>query len=130
MNCIDTDFLVAVLRGRKEAERRMEELDKEGRQATTSVNALELFYGAHRSRESRNNLERTNALLGRMDVLPLDLRASNKAGEILADLAEEGDAIDFRDALIAGISVVNGLPVMTRSRDHFSRVKGLKLEIW
>ena len=40
MNCIDTDFLVAVLRGRKDAERRMEELDKEGRQATTSVSAF------------------------------------------------------------------------------------------
>lgn len=130
MKCVDTDFLVAVLRGRKEAEHRLKELDAEGRQATTSVNAFELFYGACRSRDRLNNIEKTKALLGRMDILELDLSASEKAGEILAALAEEGSPIDFRDVMIAGISVVNGLPVMTRNSGHFSRIKGLKLQNW
>ena len=130
MRCIDTDFLVAVLQGKKEAQNRMEELDQEGRQATTSVSAFELFYGAHKSEESKNNLEKTSAFLGRMDILPLDLGSSDKAGKILADLAKEGGVIDFRDALIAGISLSNSLPVMTRNKDHFSRIKGLKVESW
>ncbi len=130
MRCIDTDFLVAVLRGKKEAQNRMDDLDREGRQATTSVSAFELFYGAYKSEESENNLEKTNALLSRMDVLPLDVSSSDKAGKILADLAKEGGLIDFRDALIAGISVANSLPIMTRNKDHFSRIKGLKVESW
>lgn len=130
LRCIDTDFLVAVLRGKKEAQNRMTELDREGRQATTSVSAFELFYGAHKSEESKNNLGMTNALLGRMDILPLDLDSSDKAGKILTDLAKEGGVIDFRDALIAGISLSNSLTVMTRNKDHFSRIKGLKVESW
>lgn len=130
LRCIDTDFLVAVLRGKKEAQKKMEELDKEGRQATTSITAFELFYGAYKSDESKNNLEKTSALLGRMDVLPLDLGSSDKAGEILADLSKEGNAIDFRDALIAGISLANSLPIMSRNKDHFSRIRGLKVESW
>ena len=87
MICLDTDFLVAILRGKKEAQSRMEELDLEGRQATTSLSAFELFYGAYKSEEKKNNLEKTNALLGRMNILSLDLSSSDKAGEILANLA-------------------------------------------
>ncbi|MDG7000350.1 MAG: type II toxin-antitoxin system VapC family toxin, partial [Nitrososphaerota archaeon] len=61
---------------------------------------------------------------------PLDVSSSDKAGKILADLAKEGGLIDFRDALIAGISVANSLLIMTRNKDHFSRIKGLKVESW
>jgi len=78
MKCIDTAFLIGVLRGRGDAEHKMRELDEEGRQATTSVNAFELFYGAYKSREKSINLERTVSLLDRLDVLPLDLESSQK----------------------------------------------------
>jgi predicted nucleic acid-binding protein len=122
--------LVGVLRGKGDAERKMRELDEEGRQATTAVNAFELFYGAYKSRENNINVQRTASLLDRLDVLPLDLESSEKAGEALASLASAGEAIDFRDALIAGISLVNGLSLVTRNKEHFARVKGLKVEQW
>ena len=130
MKCIDTDFMIAVLRGKEDAERKMRELDEEGQQATTSLNAFELFYGAYKSREKKDNLGKAKSLLGRLDVLPLDLESSEKAGESMADLASNGEAIDFRDSLIAGISLVNGLTLVTRNKGHFARVKGLKLEKW
>ena len=130
MKCIDTDFMIAVLRGKEDARRKMRELDEEGQQATTSLNAFELFYGAYKSREKKDNLGKAKSLLGRLDVLPLDLESSEKAGESMADLASNGEAIDFRDSLIAGISLVNGLTLVTRNKGHFARVKGLKLEKW
>jgi len=130
MRCVDTDFLIAVLRGKGDAERKMRELDEEGRQATTAINAFELFYGAYKSRETRINVQKAASLLDRLDVLPLDLESSEKAGEALASLTSTGEAIDFRDALIAGISMVNGLPLVTRNSEHFARVKGLKVEQW
>jgi tRNA(fMet)-specific endonuclease VapC len=129
MKCVDTDFMIGVLRRKGEAERKMRELDEEGRQATTAVNAFELFYGAYKSRE-RSNVQKTASLLDRLDVLPLDLESSEKAGETLASLTSTGEAIDFRDALIAGISMVNGLSLVTRNKEHFARVKGLKVEQW
>ena len=130
MRCVDTDFLIGILRGKVDAEHKMKELDEEGRHATTSVNAFELFYGAYKSREKNVNVQRTASLLDRLDVLPLSLESSEKAGEVLASLASTGEMIDFRDALIAGITLVNSLSLVTRNREHFARVKGLKVEQW
>ena len=38
--------------------------------------------------------------------------------------------MDFRDAMIAGIVKSNGLTLVTRNREHFSRVSDVKLEVW
>jgi tRNA(fMet)-specific endonuclease VapC len=130
VKCLDTDFLVAILRGIEMAERKMVELDREGRHSTTTVNAFELFYGAYKSNQRLTNVEKTKALLDRVDVLPFELDSSERAGEILADLSARGDSIDFRDAMIAGIARTNGLSLVTRNKDHFARVKELKIEIW
>ncbi len=130
MKCLDTDLLIAILRGKEEAKRKIQELDIQGRQATTSVSAFELFYGAYRSKERRSNLEETRRLLQRLDVLPFESESSEKAGETLATLAARGELIDYRDAMIAAIAKVNGLALVTRNAEHFSRIKGLESEPW
>jgi tRNA(fMet)-specific endonuclease VapC len=130
VKCLDTDLLIAILRGREEAELKMNEIDREGRQSTTAINAFELFYGAHKSKQRHANLEKTRMLLERVDVLSLDYESSEGAGEILADLAARGDPIDFRDAMIAGIAKAKGLTLVTRNEEHFARVKQLKIEVW
>lgn len=108
----------------------MNELDREGRQGTTSVNAFELFYGAFKSAQRRSNLEETTSLLEGVDVLPFGLESSKLAGEILADLQVRGESIDFRDAMIAGIARTNNLTLVTRNKGHFARIKGLAVEAW
>ena len=130
MKCLDTDFLVAILRGKETAERKMVEMDREGRHSTTAINAFELFYGAYKSNQRLTNVEKTKALLERVDVLPFELDSSERAGEILAELSARGDSIDFRDAMIAGIARANGLSLVTRNKEHFARVKELKVELW
>lgn len=130
MKCLDTDLLVAILRGKGEARGKMAALDREGGQSTTAVNAFELFYGAYRSAQRGDNVEKTRMLLERLDIFPLDWLSSEKAGELLSDLAGRGYAIDFRDAMIAGITKQNGLTLVTRNKEHFARIKGLKVETW
>ena len=130
MKCLDSDFLIAVLRGYPEAEDKLRELDQEGRQATTSINSFELFYGASRSREKRNNIEKVKNLLERLEVLPFELGSSERAGEELAALSARGESVDFRDAMMAAVARSNGLPIVSRNRDHFSRFRDLKLEVW
>lgn len=134
VKCLDSDFLVAVLRGDPQAKRRLEQLDAEGRHSTTSVTSFELFYGAHRSRERVKNVEEVERLLERLlerlDVLPFDRKSSERAGEELAALAAKGRAVEFRDAMIAAVAVSNGLHLVTRNADHFSRFKGLEVEGW
>jgi len=122
--------LVAILRGKENAERKMAELDREGRHSTTAINAFEVFFGAYKSTQRITNVEKTKALLERVDILPFELASSEQAGEILADLTARGDSIDFRDAMIAGIAKTNGLALVTRNREHFASIKELKVESW
>ena len=70
-------------------------------------------------------------MLERLTVFPLDLASSKKAAEISAKLAATGESIDFRDAMIAAISVENGLTLVTSSiKLHFRRINGLQTESW
>lgn len=63
LNCLDTDLLVAILRGKQEAVKAVQELDQEGKTATTAINAFELYYGANKSQNKDLNLKETQKLL-------------------------------------------------------------------
>ncbi len=130
MKCLDTDLLVAILRGKETARDSVAALDESGRDATTSVNAFEIVYGAQRSVRRNENLKEALRLLDRLLVIPLDLPSARRAGEIAANLAAKGEGIDYRDAMIAGIALESELTIVTRNEKHFSRIKGLKLETW
>ena len=130
MNCLDTDLLIAILRGKKEAYNRVIELDEEAKGATTAINAFEIFFGAHKSAMKSKSVKEASKLLDRLEVIPLDLASSLKAGEISAELVAKGETIDYRDAMIAGIIIENNLMLVTRNKSHFTRIKSLKLETW
>ena len=130
MKCLDTDLLIAILRGKKEAYNRVTELDEEAKGATTAINAFEIFFGAHKSAMKSENVKEASKLLDRLEVIPLDLASSRKAGEISAALVAKGETIDYRDAMIAGIVIENNLTLVTSNKSHFTRIKSLKLETW
>lgn len=123
-------MLIAILRRKDEAKNKVDQLDAAGRQATTSINAFELFYGAHKSRLAEENVRQTRRLLSRLLVLPLAVSTAERAGNIFATLERKGRALDFRDAMIAGIALENGLTIVTRNKTDFSRVPGLSIEEW
>jgi len=130
MKCLDSDLLVAILRGKEEARTIVEKLDEESKGATTSVNAFEVYFGANKSAKKDENVKQASKLLERLIVFPLDLSSSRKAAEISAKLVANGETIDFRDAMIAAIVEENGLTLVTRNISHFKRIKGLKTEKW
>ncbi len=130
MKCLDTDLLVGILRRHEGAEKKVGLLDQEGRQATTTVSAFELFYGASRSRMVEESVKESQRLLSRLLVLPLSLGAAEKAGSIFGTLEKKGLPLDFRDAMIAGIAIENSLTLVTRNRRDYGRVPGLSIEEW
>lgn len=130
MRCLDTDFLVAILRKNPEAKRKMDELDAEGRHSTTALNAFEVYYGAYRSRRREVNVKEAKRILARLEVLPLREDSAEEAGRISADLEVKGVPLDFRDVLIAGVSLANRLKIITRNKEHYSRIAGLQVETW
>lgn len=130
MKCLDTDLLVAILRGDDEAEEKIRQLDEEGRNATTSINAFEIFYGAYKSKRREKNVEGSKRLLSRMDILSIDGGAAEKAGSIFAKIELEGLPVEFRDVLIAASSIENHLTLVTRNKKHYQRISDLSIETW
>ena len=129
--CLDTDFIVALLRNRPEAVKKAEEYDAvKAEISTTSMNAFEIYLGAFRSRMAEKNVKQADDLLNAIKVLELDLESSRKASEILSRLIREGEPIDLRDAIIAGIALTNGCTLITRNTEPFKRITGLSIETW
>ncbi|MFQ6123553.1 MAG: type II toxin-antitoxin system VapC family toxin [Candidatus Heimdallarchaeota archaeon] len=129
--CLDTDFLVAILRNHLEAIKRAEEYDSIGVQVTTTpMNAFEICLGAFRSEKTAQNVKEAENLLNSNNLLDFTLESSRRSGEILSELLHRGTPIDLRDAIIAGITIVSEYTLVTRNEKHFRRIPGLRIELW
>jgi predicted nucleic acid-binding protein len=125
---VDTDFLVAVLRGDKSALPVIEELDRERVRFTTAINAFELYAGAYYTGEKA--LREAKNLLSKFHILAFDDACAAKAGEIFAALKRKGLSLDVRDVMIAATALAYELTLVTRNVKHFSRIEGLKVKGW
>jgi tRNA(fMet)-specific endonuclease VapC len=123
---IDTDILIDFLRNKKETVKFVTQLEeKKTLLSTTAINAFELYYGAHKSRQSVQTSQSTKELLDRLVLLPLTPRSAQRAGHIYAELEVEGQPIGLRDTFIAAIALTIKCNVATRNTEHFKKVKGL-----
>ncbi len=130
--CLDSDFLIALLRGFPDAVSRAEELEKIGTEvATTAMNALELYIGIMGvDGISGARIERTEALIDSLQILHFDQRASRRSAGIMNSLAKLGKSIGVKDSIVAGIAIENRVPLLTRNIKHFERVAGLTITVW
>ncbi len=121
----DTDVLIdAFDKEREPMRRRVLELAQSGELATTAITLYELTAGP---RTTVVQLEILQAALGPLLVLPVTRSAADVAAGANRYLARRGKAIAVPDTLIAGVCITHGLPLLTRNREHFSRVPGLEL---
>lgn len=97
-------------------------------QVTTSITVGELYAGAYRSpardRHLRNIDER---VLPALRVLPFDVAAARRYGELKAGLDARGTPLAEADLQIAAIALVGGHELVTGNVRHFSRVPGLRI---
>ena len=126
MKILDTDLLIGILRGKKEAVDYAKKLDKEGRQATTVINVFELYYGLYSAKiplkTRMKRIKGLESLLSRLDIMILEQSDAKLAAEIAGKLRLIGKPIEIRDVLIAAIAINRKLPVVTRNIKHFERI--------
>ena len=118
----DTDVLVDFLRGGGAAARVELEIST-GSLRTTAVAAFELWQGARSARAEQD----VKTLLEALEILPLDARAAELAGGVRRLLLARGSDIGVADSLVAGICLRQDGTLLTRNREHFARVSGLRL---
>ncbi len=130
MMCLDSDLLIAILRGDKDTEKVINFLDLEGGAATTVINAYEILFGAKKSAHKEGNVKEARRLLAKLHIMDMTLDAAERASEIHAKLSSEGNIIDLRDIFIASIALSHGTKIVTRNEKDFKRVDNLEIERW
>jgi predicted nucleic acid-binding protein len=121
----DADVLVDALdRGRGPAVERIARLLQRGELAATAVTLYELTAGPS---TTGGQLELLHVTLDAAVVLPVTRGAAEVAASANRYLARRGEAIAVADALIAGVCIAHGLPLLTGNRKHFARIPGLEL---
>ena len=133
MVCLDTSFLIDILKGNQKVEELEHELEDNNKDINiTSLSIMELIKGI----KLRENLpyvketekEKINDILSNFNILGFDKNSAILAGEIEADLINKGEIIDIEDIMIAAITINNDEILLTRNRKHFEKIKGLKIE--
>ncbi|PIN79760.1 PIN domain nuclease [Candidatus Woesearchaeota archaeon CG10_big_fil_rev_8_21_14_0_10_34_8] len=125
MILVDSTVLIDFLRGEKTAIHAIKE--ESVILYTTEINVFELVTGTYAGKKNqKEHLERIFAMLSRMIILPLNRKATMKAGEIAGTLLKEGKRIEETDSLIAGIALSNGInTILTQNKSHYERISEL-----
>jgi predicted nucleic acid-binding protein len=125
MPILDSSFIIDLLRGNKEAHKKLLEMEAKGSPlSTTIINVLELYRGAYLSRKINRNLEETKKLLESFQVLKLEESDYEVFASLSAGLIMRGKSIGEFDELIAAIALYNNEKIVTRD-SHFKEIPGL-----
>lgn len=126
---LDTNVVIEVLRGAPQALR--EAMSRHsGEIAVSTITVAELAFGAARSTDPAQDRAAVDGFLPFVQVLDLDARAADHAGQIRSELARVGSRIGGYDVLNAGLARSRGLTVVTNNRREFDRVPGLLVVDW
>lgn len=129
MVCLDTTFLIDLLRGDDKISIVLDKLERS--EETVSISAasiMELVCGASSSKNILPEKEKVMKLLESMIVLEFNKDSAILAGEIEAYLRKEGNMIDIEDIIIGATAIKNDEVLITRNKKHFERIKELQIE--
>jgi tRNA(fMet)-specific endonuclease VapC len=96
----------------------------------SAITVSELQYGAVKSKNPNNNIQRVEEFLAPLEILSYDHNAANFYGEIRHNLEKKGETIGPLDMLIAAHALSNGIILITNNEKEFQRVDYLKIENW
>jgi predicted nucleic acid-binding protein len=111
MTFIDTGVIIDFLAGDEKIVSTVQKLAKKGQIKTTSVTEYELL--KHKSDLKKDIAEK---FLSTVTVCPFDRASAKQAALLFEKLSNEGTMINENDLLIAGISLANGEPLLTRDK--------------
>jgi len=131
MVCLDTSFIVDILRGNKESELFLEELDMRGDDIKlVAPSIMEVISGANLRTDPIQERDKINEMMSSFNVLVLDEKSAVVAGDIESDLIMSGEMIPALDIMIGAVVRENDEVLVTRNAKHFERIEGLKIELY
>ncbi len=132
MVCLDTSFLIDVIRGSQIPDKFRPILSGEYFATIATPSIVELTKGLYLKKNARHiadeEKEKIEQILSSLIVLTLDKESAIMAGKIEAKLENEGEIIDIEDIMIGAIAKRNNETLITRNKKHFEKIPGLKIE--
>lgn len=126
---LDTNILIAALKGRPEVRRRLDCLPVSAMRLSAIVLG-ELEFGAEKSAHGERNRTRLAALAQRLPLVGIDFKTTRHYGQVRALLERKGTPIGANDTWIAAQALAIKATLVTDNEREFSRVPGLILENW
>lgn len=128
MKCLDSSFLVDILRGLEETKRIYTKIKGE-RLVVPAVVAFELYRGLSWSRNVNVEEALIEKELSQVDVVPFTIDGARIAGLVSRQIHQRGSPISPVDAMVAATAMTAGCELVTRDKG-FKDVKGLKLILY
>lgn len=129
MVCLDTTFIIDILRNNREAVLKKENLENSSESITiASPTIIELISGLASVNVKLNEREKIKDFIDSVITLPLDKQSAIESGNIELSLIKNGEKIELEDIMIGAIAIVNNEILLTRNKKHFDKIKGLKIE--
>lgn len=97
--------------------------------ATSIIVAAELRFGAAKRGSTRLTAQ-VEAVLGAMEILPLEEPADRAYGLLRARLEKKGQLIGGNDLLIAAQAISLSFTLVTANKREFSKLNDLRCENW
>jgi tRNA(fMet)-specific endonuclease VapC len=126
---LDTNILIAALKGYPEVRQRLEALPL----STMRLSAVvlgELEFGAEKSAHGERNRARLAALVRRLPLVGIDYDTTRHYAQVRAHLERQGTPIGANDTWIAAQALTINATLVTDNEREFARVPELQLENW
>ncbi|MCP3994882.1 MAG: type II toxin-antitoxin system VapC family toxin [bacterium] len=127
---LDTNACIAILNDQDSAVARKLATVPQSDVALCQIVKAELYFGAYKSRRTRENLRLLRTFQRQFSSLPFDDRAVKIYGRIRQDLERLGQLIGPNDLIIAAVTISHGAVLVTNNTKEFGRVRDLRLEDW
>jgi tRNA(fMet)-specific endonuclease VapC len=94
-----------------------------------AITIAELWHGLKRAapRRRRERLDYFRAIISLVPIIPYTEQTAYEHARIWAALAAKGKMIGAYDLIVAATALERGCEIATFNREHFSRIKGLRV---
>ena len=131
MTILDTDIIVALLKGTPQAIQKITSLEEKGEPiSTTIITVYELLKGAYLSHRCEENLAKVTDAIANMQILDMTFNACEEAAKIYKELKNKGTLVGEFDILIAAITIANQEEFITRDEHFELLIPKSKLQKW
>ena len=127
---VDTDILSFYFKGDQKVVQRFDEYLKEFDQINISIITYYEIIGGLKFKTAEKQIRDFEEFIDNNNIIHISEESAKISGAIYADLRLKGITIGTSDILIAGISMENGLSLVTNNEKHYEAIQGLKIENW